>query len=631
MPKHRSIAAEARALAPGRSDKWAAPAELSGKRMLGAGQYSCIDIASEHCPTPSFLRRFPEYLENHPFDGVAIPVRVPEEWCAAQGLVDDSRYALHDLVFTGIPLDDRAVDGARRDLRAVRWAHCVDNRLWVTVRDGTASGDDDRKAPALTEADWSTVCANSALTAGLARDTGLLGLVVDTEMYTNYATGELYPFGRFDADTWRRRGAQWIAAVQKAFPSVSLLFFFSWGPEHEPGGWPEYQNLKPFMDGILSGLRAPASLIHGWESTFWYGGRRRMPGGEFRDYPGDRKTFRDTATMIRGWRTLSADPPKYDRFVRVGMGAWMESDPYNLYPGWPTGVMEELPWSNLSLTLAYSESTVWVFSGHTHYPQTRTERNPFLWSLANQTHARGAAHPVAFDERFDTDPTRRGWAFDFDMLDAGRVRNQGFLPVFTTEVLGATWDREARQLLVRGEWPGGSRQRPGHVFERQRRRYFRRIAPLRRGGGAELRCTVVAQTFAGNPEQAPSIGFFHHDRYLDDHSVSLRVAGPHHIALRIGHFGSFAEALLGQPSHGTTADAPLHLRLRVGAAGVVAERTDAAGKRVLATARLPWPAGFAPEGLDEAGVAYPDGDHVPARVDRAAVLRVARIVVDRRV
>ncbi len=382
------------------------------------------------------------------------------------------------------------------------------------------------------------------------------------------------------------------------------------------------------MDGILDGLKAPATLIHGWESTFWYGGRRRMPGGTFHDFPGDRKTFHDTAEMIRGWRRLSADPSKYDRFVRIGMGAWVESDPYNLYPGWPSGRLEELPWSNLPLTLAYSEGTVWVWAEHTHYPRTPRERNPFLWSLANQTHRPGTLPPIRFEERFESDPTQRGWAFDFDFMDAGRVVEPGFLPAFTTDVLGATWDRERACLLVRGTWPGGSRMPPDHCFQRQRRRYFRRIAPVKRGTSVSLRCAVHADRSASAPEFAPAIGFFHHDRYVDDHSVALRVAGPGAVMLRIGHLGKFTETPLPD-GRSTGAEGPLELRLVIGPAGAIVERLGRDGITVAARAVLPWPAGFTVEGLDETGVAFPDGDRVPARVDGPAEFRIARLVLER--
>jgi len=619
----RSISADARALRDGEPERWATPAELAGKRVLGAGQYSCIDIASPHCPVPEFLRNHPEYLENHPFDGVAIPVRIPEPWCKDHGLLETG-YALHDLVFTAVPLDDAAIAGARQALQSVRWAQCTDNRLWVTVRDGTLSGDNDRRAPLLTDPDWDIACANAALTAKLAKDTGLVGLVVDTEMYTNYATGQLYPFGQFDSATWRRRGQKWIDAVQKAFPSISLLFFFCWGPEHEKGGWPEYENLKPFMDGILDNLRAPASIIHGWESTFWYGGRRRMPGGKMYDYPGDRKTFHDTARMVKGWRSLSADPAKFDRFVKLGMGAWVESDPWNLYPGWPSGVMEELPWSNLPMTLAYSESTVWVFSGHTHYPQTPTQRNPFLWSIANQTrNVKGQPIPT-FDERFDSDPTRRGWAFDFDMLDAGRPIQTGFLPVFTTDTLGYAWDSRTRCLQLAGQWPGGSRMQPGHVFQRQRRRFSKAVAPLPARATRSLEITLAVDKPAEDAAFVPSIGFFHHDRYGDDQSVGVRVNGNRDMVLRIGHAGNWAEARLPARSSGKPSGAiRLKLSLRPNAASL--ELLADSGQSGSRSVTLTFPRGFTTAGLDEVGVAYPDGDRVPARIVNPAQLRIQRL------
>ena len=622
----RSIAADAKASAGTPREQWACPAELAHKRVLGAGQYSAINVHVPHCPTPTFLRAHPEYLENHPFDGVAIPVRLPDTWTRKHGLVEELGYALHDLVFTAAPLDESAIADARRDLLATRWAHCTENRLWVTVRDGTTE-DNDRKAPALTDSDWKIVCANIALVARLARQTRLVGLVVDTEMYTNYATGELYPFGRFDRETWRRRGREWMRAVQSEFPDISLLFFFSWGPEHEPGGWPGYENLKPFMDGILDEIREPAHIIHGWESTFWFGGRRRMPDGKMFDYPGDRKTFRDHAALIKSWRSLSANPAKYDKFVRLGMGAWMESDPWNLYPGWPSGMMEELPWSNLSLTLAYSESTVWVWSGHTDYPRTPTERNPFLWSLVNQTRRGRFPGPPAFDETFQTDPTRHGWAFDFDILDAGKVINPGFRPAFTTDTLGYAWNPKERRLCVAGTWPGGSRLAPDTVFHRQRRRFFRAIQPINPRQTTVLSARVRIPDTTAPSQPVVSIGLFHHDRYTDDHSVSIRVDSPSRLTVRIGHAGQWHERALKLPANPAASAWEIRLELAPGVVRAFAKPVGTASKPAQAT--LPWPAGFTTQGLDDAAVAYPDGDSEPARIEHPLPLVVERISVSR--
>ena len=131
------------------------------------------------------------------------------------------------------------------------------------------------------------------------------------------------------------------------------------------------------------------------------------------------------------------------------MAAWVESDPYNLTPGWPTGFLSRPPWSNLPLTLAYSDSYVWVWSERTSYPRTKEILNPFLASIANQTFNTGQEPSKSFTETFQTDPLRRGWHFDFDMLGIGREVNPGFLPAMNPDAIAYNWDPTNQAVRVR--------------------------------------------------------------------------------------------------------------------------------------------------------------------------------------
>ena len=66
-------------------------------------------------------------------------------------------------------------------------------------------------------------------------------------------------------------------------------------------------------------------------------------------------------------RSISATPDKYDRFVQVGMAAWLESNPRDLTPGWPSGHRHTI-WSNVPMALATSDEYVWCWSEHTDPP-----------------------------------------------------------------------------------------------------------------------------------------------------------------------------------------------------------------------------------------------------------------------
>jgi len=347
--------------------------------------------------------------------------------------------------------------------------------------------------------------------------------MMDPEQYGHYPTGEYYPFGLGTAATWRARGEQWIRAVQAEYPEILLNSFFSWGPESEPGGWDDYPNLSHFMDGVLAGIEAPARIIHGWESTFWYGMNRTVDGVPTQ-YAGDRTVYAQTRSDIRNsWRAFSDNPAKYDAFVDVGMAAWVDSDPYNLPDGWPTGFLNDPgPWSNLAATLAYSDEYVWTWSEHTNYPQTRGVLNPFLASLANRTFNTGAEQATAFTEDFTTDPMKNGWSFDFNMLDIGR--DIGRLSVaMTTDSLAYAWSQADGAVDVRGNWKRGAFDAIEGLAAAQRRRYTKPIEAVTRSSDIHSEIDFTVEAFGSDPDNPILLGLFHSQATTDRQSLCLRI------------------------------------------------------------------------------------------------------------
>jgi len=594
-----------------RAERWASPAELEHKRILGAGQYTAVGMEREDAPLPSFLAAHPEYLANHPFDGVAVPVRMEADWCAARGLASKSTYELHRLALTALPIGPADLQPALDSLQRVAWGHVTDNFLWYGVSDGTSGGDGDRPCPVAPDsaADWEIVARNAAACARLCREAGLRGLMFDTEMYTQYAGGELYPFGKGTPETWRARGEAWIRAVQSEFPAIQVLFFFSWGPEHEPGGWAGYENLKHFMNGILAGAEAPARLIHAWESTFWFGGVRNMPDGRRHVYPGDRSAFaRPRYDIRRAWRAHSADPSKYDRLVEVGLAAWVESDPYNLYPGQPSGYRTELPWSNLPYALAYSDRYAWVWSQQTHYPATRGALNPFLASLANQTFNTGREEVAAFTDDFREDPLGRGWYFDFDMLRIGRDLETGFLPAMSTATVPYRWLAAERCVRVEGAWPASAAGPPPAGLDGQRRRFARPLRALAADASWDLHVDFRIAAFGADADNPLVLGLFRRDEPVARHALALRIDAPDEARLVAAVDGSPLPVV------------PLRLvqPLRTGVAYRARFVWDAAERRLrcavhcteneapVAESASTLPADFLPRGWNEAGVAHWD-------------------------
>ena len=133
---------------------------------------------------------------------------------------------------TKLPIPYEVLQVEVQNLNRVQWAHLTDNFLWYSVRDGSRAGDNDVRysVDPNSTADWAVVAQNAATCAKVCREAGLKGFMMDTEMYTNYEAGELYPFGRGTPEVWRKRGTVWMRAVQAEYPAIKILLFFSWGP-----------------------------------------------------------------------------------------------------------------------------------------------------------------------------------------------------------------------------------------------------------------------------------------------------------------------------------------------------------------------------------------------------------------
>jgi hypothetical protein len=540
---------------------------------------------------------------------------------------------------TKLPIPWSQVSSAVDDLKRVQWAHVTDNFLWYRVSDASQSGDFDTRYavdPASSN-DWAVVAQNAALCARLCREGGLKGFIIDTEQYTKYASAEEYPFGRGTPATWRERGRQWIEAVQSEYPGIVLIFFFSWGPESEPGGWTHYGNLKYFMNGILAGVQSPTRIIHGWESTFWWGGQRYMGGDQndpnsYNHYPGNRTDYAGARNDIKNvWRNLSDNPTKYDQFVEAGMAAYADSDPFNLWPGWPSGFLTSWTWSNVPYTLAYSDSYVWVWAAHTHYAATKDVLNPFMASIANRTFNTGREAVAHFTEEFQTDPMSRGWHFDFDMLNIGRRRDQEhqfpFLPIMNLDSVAYAWSADEKGVKVRGDWTRGEFGEIAGLAAPQRRRYVRPITPLTASDAIRFSVDFTVETFGNDPANPILLGLFHSAATTGSQSIALRITAANDARIVVAGDGTPWSVALP-----LTNALPVGTRLRCLVDFQPETRTlqailsAAASGSVLSQTHAAVPLTTGPFVLDEAGVAQtetaiatPPADAHRFRLDRFAL------------
>ncbi|MFY7954332.1 MAG: hypothetical protein ACOVT5_17655, partial [Armatimonadaceae bacterium] len=317
-------------------DRWADPRALRGKEIVVAGQWAT---------TPEFgadwLARHPDFTKTFPGNGLVMPLTVDRDALRKLGQPGDRAF-VHDLLWNTTKLDWAMLAPEVARLRAVRWRHVTANYANATLGDHS----DGRFQPDLrSDSDWAVVENNTRLLGRACREAGFRGVWLDTEQYGAYRVGDgqakpagfregIYPFGRDTPDVLRRRGAQWIRALQREFPEVRVIITFAWSPDTAIAGF--LKGVVSFLDGVLEGIREPGRLVHGYENSFYYGWGANSPYAK-QGYDGSHRRFQRMRLGQRDWRKFAADPGRYDRFVEIGTGAWVEDHPYANWSGWPLG------------------------------------------------------------------------------------------------------------------------------------------------------------------------------------------------------------------------------------------------------------------------------------------------------
>lgn len=594
---HPSPAEEPKA-GPGRG--WAKPAELRAKKLIDAGIYTLESKLDSH-----WLSEHPEFTTSHPFDGIVVRLPLGAEWCKKEGLPEGTRF--DDVVWKTRPVPYEAVAGAVADLKRTKWGPLTDNFLWWNLRGGSKKltsadpeGDDD----------WKAIEHNAAVAARVCKEAGLKGLLFDTEQYRSFPdTKSHYPFGKAKADVLRKRGQAWMRAVQKECPDIVVLFTFAWAPDLDQAGF--LAGVKEFINGMLDGIEGKARFVHGYENTFYYG---QTAGSRFTKdgFRGDRARYDEAVASMRKWSSYSSDPKKFGKHVRVGMAAWLESDPWNLWSGWPSGTKDTV-WSNLPLALATSEEYVWCWSEHTNYLHTlsdpvpgTTGLNPYLASLSNQTFNTGQEAATKVAEDFATDPLAKGWYFDFDMLDVGRSRKPEdtglHMPVTAVPY---RWVPDKKYLLVGSGWTRGSEGKETAAHDRQRRRYVRPIREVKQTSAFEVAIEFDIGSCGSDAANPIILGLFHSDRPIDQGSLSLRITGPDDATIVLaGKEGAWAS----KPATGIKVGRKYRFAASLdGSTGLFDARlTEVAGDKVACDLRGRIPADVKGFSVDEMGVAQPD-------------------------
>ncbi len=321
-----------------RSERPSEPRPSSARKLIHFG-WNTPDV-------PSLRERVSEF-ERIPFDGLVLMPTV-------QG--GSRPVALRYAVFRTARLSSDAIDTLVADLRAIPFRRFTDNFLLVQVVPGDVDWFDD----------WSPIHHNAGLVARAAREGGLKGIMLDIEQYqfhvfqyTVQPQRERRSFEAY-AEQARRRGREFIAAINAAFPDPVVFLTRAYTiADREIQAWEDlpqasYALLPAFLDGMLEGASPGTVLVDGFEEAY----------GFYREFE-----FAQAAFLVRQWLSRrSAVPDRYRAHMRVAFGLWLDygwRDP--MYP-WtaanPEGnyVTPARFRTALRFAMKYSDEYVWVYT-----------------------------------------------------------------------------------------------------------------------------------------------------------------------------------------------------------------------------------------------------------------------------
>lgn len=316
----------------------AAPAEtpranrLEGKKLIEWGWDE---------PGTRFLRENISTMEQMPFDGLVFHV-------------DSSRGGQFTWEMWGARRFDLAeFQQAIDDLRATPFKRFTERFLRVNVTPGNVDWFDD--------AAFGVVLGNFEVAAEVARQGHARGFMFDVEQYNaslfEYKKQKHHPgksFAEYQAKV-RSRGREWMTAVARRFPDITILLTFGYRMA-QPGSGSDrsaahYGLLADFLDGLLDACPETVRLVDAWEYSYPY----KRP-----------EQFREAYQTIKekslAW---TAVPQKYGR-VQAGFGIWMDCNWRSV--GWHESDFSKNHFSPAEFeqavraALEISDQYVWIYS-----------------------------------------------------------------------------------------------------------------------------------------------------------------------------------------------------------------------------------------------------------------------------
>jgi hypothetical protein len=252
-------------------------------------------------PDTKFMRANIRQMEQLPFDGLVFHVSGSkggnftwETWGSRRFAMDEFKQAIEDL-------------------KATDFRRFTDRFLRVNVTPGKVDWFDDQA--------WATVVNNFGVAAQIARQGRCKGFMFDVEEYE----GKLFDYRQQKQKKTfpeyrhqvRQRGREWMEAINKEFPDITIMLPFGYSAAHRGGRAKDrsqvsYGLLADFLDGMLDACTKETIIVDAWEPSYPYKERQQFE-----------QAYQTIKQKALDW---TAVPEKYRNRVKAGFGTWMDND-----------------------------------------------------------------------------------------------------------------------------------------------------------------------------------------------------------------------------------------------------------------------------------------------------------------
>jgi hypothetical protein len=220
-------------------------------------------------PTPVFVKQNIKQMEKQPFDGIVMRLKGGKK------------------VFLHQPYDPKQFTEDLQSLTSTNFTKFTDNfvLMWATPEEGWDW---------FSDSDWQASEQNIRLFARIARSAGFVGIAFDPEpygvdpwIYAKLPGDKDKSFEKYWQQV-RKRGAQFMQALQQEIPGVKVLSLFQLSKLEDFLDEPDMQErmrqlsaesnglLPTFLNGMLDVAQANTTIVDGNEYSYYYAGKQEF-------------------------------------------------------------------------------------------------------------------------------------------------------------------------------------------------------------------------------------------------------------------------------------------------------------------------------------------------------------------